>query len=217
MPKKYKSKLKRDVALRKLEALIDRVDFWNSNYSKYYRVDEVTLVGSLARNEQNVTDIDLCVKVSRTQEFSAVEHRNDYIKWRKEVLGYAPPRDFVSELYMYEFDVRRFIQNKDGRIDILQWDQLQPISLTMHPIVTLVHNGVLIFDCIFDAISKAKAITIEGALNIISGGVPEKPTATQGEYWESYCNSLSEYPDILREAILDRDSNTEHYVNCKNA
>ncbi|HFG1878670.1 TPA: hypothetical protein ACGF2C_003618, partial [Vibrio cholerae] len=70
MPKKYKTKLSFSTALNKLQQFLDRVEYWNTNYSKYYRVSDVVLLGSLARSESKVGDLDLCVNIERVQAFS---------------------------------------------------------------------------------------------------------------------------------------------------
>jgi predicted nucleotidyltransferase len=216
MPKKYKTKLRQEVALKKLKSAIERTVYWNENYSKFFHVEEATLVGSLARNEPNVGDIDLCVKVARTQQFSIEKYKKEYIKWRKDILDFAPPRDFSSTLNMYELDVTRFIQNKDGRIEILRWDQLPAISLTLMPIVTLVQNGKFIHDTLLTAISKAEAISHKRAEEIVASDIPEAPYEKKGIYWDSYCNSLSNFPISIRNMILERDNNVGNYQSFMN-
>jgi hypothetical protein len=217
LPKNYKSKMKNEVALKKLQALIDRMLFWNSNYAKFYRIEAATLVGSMAKNDQFIGDIDICMDVQRVREFCTNEQKSDYSEWRKEILGYAPPRDFSSGLHMYSLDVSRFAKNRDGRIDILWWNQLKPISLTMTPVVTLAQNGVLLFDSASKAISNAKPITLEQGQEIIKSGFPENPRELKGEYWDSYCDTLKKYPEEIRRCILERDNNTNNYLKYVNA
>jgi len=209
--------MKSKVALKKIQDVIDRISFWNSNHSKFYRVKSATLVGSMARNEVSIGDIDICMEVERVNEFCAHEEKEDYTNWRKEALGYAPPRDFSSGLHMYSLDVSRFVKNRDGRIDLLWWNQLNPISLTMTPIVNLVQNGILIFDSATRAISCAKPITLEQGKEIIESGFPENPRQLKGEFWDSYCNTLRVYPEEIRNYILERDNNKTNYHEHTNA
>ena len=199
------------VALKKLQSAVDRIVHWNKNYANFFRVEDVYLVGSLAKNELNVGDIDLCVRVERTKNFKASESKKEYTKWRKEELGFAPPRDFLSGLSMFQLDVTRYIKNRDGRIELLMWDELPIISLTMKPIVAIVQNGKLVHETLLDAIALAKPITIERAEEIISSNIPVPPMETEGEFWASYCNSLNNIPIDIRGKILERDKNFQHY------
>ncbi len=70
LPKKYKTKLSFSTAIHKQQQFLDRVEYWNANYSKYYRVSDVILLGNLARSESKVGDLDLCVNIERVQAFS---------------------------------------------------------------------------------------------------------------------------------------------------
>ncbi len=196
---------------------MERLEFWNKNYSRYYRVEEAALVGSMARNETSFGDIDLCVKVNRTQEFKVHDHRDEYIEWRKEVLGYAPPRDFSAEIGMYELDVSRFIKSRDGRIEILRWVQFPVICLTMNPFVKLVENGNCLINSVTEVMSKSTVITDEQAIDIVNNGVPENPSDKKGVFWQSYCNTLAKFPVHIRNMILERDSNIKHYECFANA
>jgi predicted nucleotidyltransferase len=133
LPKKYKSKLSKNVAYKKLQEILLRIKGWNELHSNYYEIEEVALVGSLAREGEKFGDIDICMKIKRSRDFSPVECKKKYIEYRKEVLGYAPPRGWSAELGIFELDVSRFVKNKDGRIEMLRWDQLDPICLTLRP------------------------------------------------------------------------------------
>ena len=171
----------------------------------------------MARNESRVGDIDLCVRTERARIFSKQAVRDEYIEWRETELGYAPPRDYRGLLNMFERDALRFIKNRDGRIETLQWDQIPVISLTMKPIVKLVTDGIFQFKSISEAIASAKPIPINKAMEIITQGVPEKPYQTKGVYWESYCESLNNYPEAIRKKVLQRDSYEKHYNDYKKA
>lgn len=211
MPKKYKSKLSKAVAYKKLQEILLRIKSWNELHSNYYEIEEVALVGSLARDGEKFGDIDICMKIKRSREFSPLECKEEYIKYRKEMLGYAPPRDWSAELSTFELDVSRFVKNKDGRIEMLRWDQFDPICLTLKPYVKLVDNSICVVRSV-DDIEKNRAIFTESqALDIVKSGTPENPRNIKGEYWDSYCFSLELYPEFIREAILERDSHQDAY------
>jgi predicted nucleotidyltransferase len=216
LPKKYKTKLHQKVALKKLQSAVDRILYWNKNYAKYFCVKDVFLFGSLARNEIQVGDIDICVRFEQIKNSNSMEHKNEYIKWRKKELGFAPPRDFSSTLGMFELDVRKYVKNRDGRIELILWDQLGGISLTMKPIVEIVHNGKLVHETLLDAIALAKPITIEQAEAIIAKNIPEPPWEKKGVIWESYCNALNNYPANVMDKILERDNNAQYYEEFMN-
>ncbi|GGX62476.1 hypothetical protein [Saccharospirillum salsuginis] len=206
MPKNFKTKMKKGVALKKLQDLIDRIEYWNKHYATYFKVQSATLVGSLARNQEVIGDIDVCMQVQRAKEFSAQENKESYIEWRKSLLGYAPPRDYNAQLNMYELDVTRYVKNRDGRIEILRNDQLGPISLTMNPISSIVNGGSIISSSASEVVMNALPITNEKAIELINSGIPRRPAEAKGEYWNSYCCSLSRYSDVHRELILKRDN-----------
>lgn len=206
MPKRFTTKMTKAVALKKLSALLDRVSKWNSDYARYFGIDNVVLVGSLARNESSVGDIDLCLRLSRNGSASCLDKKNEYIEWREIELGLKPPRDWRGELDMYEIDPLRYIKARDSRIELLSWDQLDFISLTLNPIVTLVEDGKLKFDSPAEAIANAKSISMQQAVNIIqSGQIRHFSKTNDDEYWKSYCSSLSKFPVPVRDMILARD------------
>ena len=211
LPKKYKSKLSRTIAYKKLREILSRINTWNELHSKYYEIEQAALVGSLARDGEKFGDIDICMKIRRSRQFSPTECKKEYIKWREEVLGYAPPRDFFVELGTFELDVSRFVKNRDGRIDILRWDQFDPICLTLNPYIKLIENRICVISSV-DEIEKSRTIFTESqALDIVKGGIPENPLDKKGEYWDSYCCSLKLYPEFIRKAVLERDNNQEAY------
>ena len=114
MPKKYSSKISKAVAYKKLQGILERLKDWNELYSSYYEIEEAALVGSLARDGEKFGDIDVCLKIRRSQQFSYSDCKNDYIKWREQVLGYKPPAPYSSaERCMFETDVSRFIKSSD--------------------------------------------------------------------------------------------------------
>ncbi|WP_415721711.1 nucleotidyltransferase domain-containing protein [Photobacterium ganghwense] len=209
MPKNYKNKMSHSTAVRKLEAFIERVQYWNENYSKYYRVVDVVLLGSLARNETKVSDIDLCVKIERTMGFQVNEHKSDYLVWRKDVLGYAAPDDYFKQVNMFETDVTRYLKARDGRYDVLRWGELVGLSLTLDPIVTLVSEGALQYESIEVALENASSISHDRAISIVEAGALSRKEV----YWDSYCNALSKFPPFVREAILKRDNCQSEYLS----
>ncbi|MCL1080069.1 hypothetical protein D5R81_18745 [Parashewanella spongiae] len=211
MPKQYKTKLSKPVAHKKLFGLLERIQFWNNEYSEYYQIEKAALVGSLTRDGERFGDIDVCIDLKRSKKFNPADHSEDYIYWRQEVLGYAPPRDFFAELSMYDKDVFRFVKNKDGRIELLRWNQFDPICLTLKPFVTLVENGVCLVNSISDLAKNKNSFTAEQALELVKNDTPHKPNEICGIYWDSYCQSLSVYPASIRNAILKRDSAQERY------
>lgn len=85
MPVKYKTKLTHKVALKKLEQAVERALYWNKHYSEFYYIEDMVLVGSMARGESRVGDIDICVRVNRAKEFSLMDARDKYVHWRLEV------------------------------------------------------------------------------------------------------------------------------------
>jgi len=212
LPKKYKSKLTKVVAYKKLEGVLLRLKTWNEQHSNYYKIEEAALIGSLARDGESFGDIDICMKIKRSREFSPSKSKNDYIRWREQVLGYKPPvSESSAERGMFELDVGRYIKNRDGRIDMLRWDQFQPICLTLQPYVKLVEKCFSIVDSV-EYIEKQRAtFSKEQALEVVNSGLPEKPYDTKGIYWESYCSALNRYPSFIRYAVLERDSYVEPY------
>ncbi len=212
MPKKYSSKISKAVAYKKLQGILERLKDWNELYSSYYEIEEAALVGSLARDGEKFGDIDVCLKIRRSKQFSYSDCKNDYIKWREQVLGYKPPVAYSSaERCMFETDVSRFIKNSDGRIEMLRWDQFEPICLTLQPFIKLVENGRVIVTDIKTLENHRSTFSEEQALEIVKNGVPEDPRDIKGIYWESYCSALKLYPSFIRDAILDRDSHREAY------
>lgn len=209
MPKKYKTKMQLNTATKKLQAFMDRAKFWNENYSKYYRITDVVLLGSLARKENKVSDIDLCVKVERVQGFGLQEHLSRYLAWRKDVLGYAVPVDFGAQISSFESDVTRYLKAKDGRYDVLRWRELAGLSLTLDPQVTLIRNGIAQYESAELAIEEAASISQENALSLIEDGAVSR----EDVYWESYCNALSKFPSFVRDAILERDESQQEYLS----
>lgn len=215
MPKKYSSKISKAVAYKKLQGILERLKDWNELYSFYYEIEEAALVGSLARDAEKFGDIDICLKIRRSQQFSYSDCKNDYIKWREQVLGYKPPAAYSSaERCMFETDVSRFIKNSDGRIEMLRWDQFEPICLTLQPFIKLVENGRVVVTDIKTLENHRSTFSEEQALEVVKNGVPEGPREIRGIYWESYCAALKLYPAFIREAILDRDSHREAYEAC---
>ncbi|EJL8267733.1 hypothetical protein NM215_002653 [Vibrio cholerae] len=207
MPKNYRSKVSKAVAYKKLQGVLERLNDWNELYSSYYEIEEAALVGSLARGGEKFGDIDVCLKIRRSQQFSYSDCKNDYIKWREQVLGYKPPAPYSSaERCMFETDVSRFIKNSDGRIEMLRWDQFEPICLTLQPFIKLVENGRVIVANVEELEGHRITFTAEQALDIVKSGVPENPRGTEGIYWESYCAAQKLYPAFIRDAILDRDA-----------
>lgn len=190
---------------------------WNELYSSYYEIEEAALVGSLARDGEKFGDIDVCLKIRRSQQFSYSDCKNDYIKWREQVLGYKPPAPYSSaERCMFETDVSRFIKSSDGRIEMLRWDQFEPICLTLQPFIKLVGNSSVVVTDIEKLENHRTTFSEEQALEIVKNGVPEGPREIKGIYWESYCSALKLYPRFIRDAILKRDSLKsayEAYVN----
>ncbi|RLV57816.1 hypothetical protein D5018_20550 [Parashewanella curva] len=211
MPKFYKTKLTKPVAHKKLLGLLERIQFWNNEYSEYYQIEKAALVGSLARDGDRFGDIDICIDLKRSKKFNPAAHSEDYINWRQEVLGYAPPRDFFAELGMFDKDLFRFVKNRDGRIELLRWNQFDPICLTLQPYVILVENGIGIVNSISDIESNKKCFTTEQALELVKNDTPHHPNEISGIYWDSYCQSLSVYPASIRNAILKRDSAKKRY------
>ncbi|EGR1136727.1 hypothetical protein [Vibrio cholerae] len=207
VPKNYRSKVSKAVAYKKLQGVLERLNDWNELYSSYYEIEEAALVGSLARGGEKFGDIDVCLKIRRSQQFSYSDCKNDYIKWREQVLGYKPPAPYSSaERCMFETDVSRFIKSSDGRIEMLRWDQFEPICLTLQPFIKLVENGRVIVANVEELETHRITFTAEQALDIVKSGVPENPRGTEGIYWESYCAALKLYPAFIRDAILDRDA-----------
>lgn len=213
LPKKYKTKLSFATALNKLQQFLDRVEYWNANYSKYYCVSDVVLLGSLARSEPKVGDLDLCVNVKRVQAFSPLEKKEEYREWRSSTLGYAPPSSYGDELYMFQTDVIRFIKARDGRYDVLQWHELPNLSLTLDPLIKLVNNGELQYDNAKEAVANAACIEPEEINSTI-----EKGALSRKNYEISvYCNALSKFPEQVRDAILERDKcHNEYYAYMEN-
>ncbi|MFB2675205.1 hypothetical protein ACE02S_19790 [Shewanella xiamenensis] len=215
VPKKYSSKISKAVAYKKLQGILERLKDWNELYSSYYEIEEAALVGSLARDGEKFGDIDVCLKIRRSQQFSYSDCKNDYIKWREQVLGYKPPAPYSSaERCMFETDVSRFIKSSDGRIEMLRWDQFEPICLTLQPFIKLVENGRVVVTDIEKLEKHRSTFSEEQALEIVKNGVPENPRDIKGIYWESYCAALKLYPGFIRDAILDRDSHREAYEAC---
>ena len=48
-------------------------------------------------------------------------------------------------------------------------------------------------------------------MDIIGNDIPERANETSGIYWDSYCQSISIYPEPIRKAILQRDSTAKRY------
>ncbi len=171
----------------------------------------------MARDGEKFGDIDVCLKIRRSQQFSYSDCKNDYIKWREQVLGYKPPAPYSSaERCMFETDVSRFIKSSDGRIEMLRWDQFEPICLTLQPFIKLVGNSSVVVTDIEKLENHRTTFSEEQALEIVKNGVPEGPREIKGIYWESYCSALKLYPRFIRDAILKRDSLKsayEAYVN----
>lgn len=212
MPKNYSAKMSKAVAYKKLQGILERLKDWHELYSSYYEIEEAALVGSLARDAEKFGDIDICLKIRRSQQFSYSDCKNDYIKWREQVLGYKPPAAYSSaERCMFETDVSRFIKNSDGRIEMLRWDQFEPICLTLQPFIKLVENGRVVVTDIKTLENHRSTFSEEQALEIVKNGVPEDPRDIKGIYWESYYSALKLYPGFIRDAILDRDSHREAY------
>ncbi|MGT3802047.1 hypothetical protein [Vibrio cholerae] len=212
VPKNYRSKISKAVAYKKLQGILERLKDWNELYSSYYEIEEAALVGSLARGGEKFGDIDVCLKIRRSQQFSYSDCKNDYIKWREQVLGYKPPAPNSSaERCMFETDVCRFIKSRDGRIEMLRWDQFEPICLTLQPFIKLVENGRVVVTDIETLAKHRSTFSEEQALEIVKNGVPEGPREIKGIYWESYCSVLKLYPGFIRDAILDRDACKEAY------
>lgn len=201
MPKKYKKKLFYKTATKKLQGLLDRIQKWNSQYSKYYYVANAVMLGSLARKETSVSDIDICVQVKRTDQFEAEPNKIRYLFWRKETFGWAPPSDFYKECSMFETDVIRYLKSGDGRFDILYWDQLDGLSLTLDPMVNLVSNGEINYQTSELALENTLSITKRRAFEIVESGAVN----IKNMHWDSYCNTLKKYPKDIRLAILIRD------------
>lgn len=206
MPKYFQTKISRRIALKKLESLVERTAIWNDNYAKKCRVSDIVLVGSVARSEEKVGDVDVACEVEKIElKPGFYADLDEYLQWRKDVLGFAKPTDYHKQLHTVEADPLRFIKNGDGRIEILQWDQVELISLSLHPIVTLVKDGTFLFNSVENAIAAAKPITIAKAKNIIADGQPEKPDEIDGEYWTSYCITINHLPQEIGDLILERD------------
>jgi hypothetical protein len=166
----------------------------------------------LARGGKEFGDIDLCLKIRCSKQFSYSECKDDYIKWREQALGYKPPLiESAAERGMFELDVSRFIKNRDGRIEILRWDQFEPICLTLQPFIQLIENGRVFVTDVEKLEKHRSTFSEEQALEIVKNGVPEDPSEIKGIYWESYCSALKWYPGFIRDAILDRDSHREAY------
>ena len=207
MPKNYKTKLLYSTAVGKLQTFIDRAQYWNAHYSKYYRIVDVVLLGSLARNDTRVSDIDLCVKIERSMDFQHLEHKSDYLVWRKNVLGYADPNDFYEQLGMFEKDAIRYLKARDGRYDVLYWDQLAGLSLTLDPIVILIKNGVTQYKSAQEALRNCSGISHAQAQLMIEEGTVSR----RNMQLTPYCNALSKYPPFIREMILKRDNSEKEY------
>lgn len=216
MPKKYKSKLTKAVAYKKLEGVLSRLKTWNEKHSNYYVIEEAALIGSLARDGKNFGDIDICMKIKRSRQFSPMECKYEYIRWREQILGYKPPAiDSSAERGMFELDVGRYIKNRDGRIDMLPWDQFQPICLALRPYIKLVDNCLNIVDSVEDIEKHRATFSEKQAIEVVKNGVPENPCETKGLYWESYCSALARYPSFVRDAVLERDSYVDAYSKRK--
>ncbi|MGK0235925.1 MAG: hypothetical protein ACI9EK_002468 [Psychroserpens sp.] len=217
MPKKYQSKLTKDVAYKKLEGILFRIRSWNERYANYYVIDEAALIGSIATDGDRFGDIDLCIKIKRSKKFSHKECKYNYIKWREQILGFKPPESNSSaERGMFELDVSRYIKNRDGRIDLLPWNQFHPICLALRPYIKLVDNSLILVDSLTDIEKYRDTFSEEQAMEIIRNGTPEKPLDTNGIYWDSYCSALARYPSLIRNAVLERDSYVEAYSRCVN-
>lgn len=181
VPKNYRSKISKAVAYKKLQGILERLKDWNELYSSYYEIEEAALVGSLARGGEEFGDIDVCLKIRRSQQFSYSDCKNDYIKWREQVLGYKPPAAYsAAERCMFETDVSRFIKNSDGRIEVLRWDQFEPICLTLQPFIKLVENGRVIVTDIKTLENYRATFSEEQALEIVKNGLPEDPRDIKG-------------------------------------
>lgn len=166
----------------------------------------------MARGGEAFGDIDLCLKIRRSKQFSYSECKDDYIKWREQALGYKPPPiESGAERGMFELDVSRFIKNRDGRIEILRWNQFEPICITLQPFIKLVENCRVIATDVEKLERHRSTFSEEQALEIVKNGVPEDPSGIKGIYWESYCSALKLYPEFIRDVILDRDSYWEAY------
>jgi len=208
----YKTKISRQKAIQKLRNVVELAERWNNFGLKTFDIDRILLVGSLARNEEFVGDIDICVKTKR-HEFDNLELLDAYLEWRLDVLGYAVPRSSYKLMDTFSCDPLRFIKNRDGRIEQLTWDQRNAISLTMQPQILIFDEGMPIFDDVEVALDMAKPISLSKAKNII--GNKDGPTyysALGGFYLESYCRSLSVYPEHIRYIILDRDNSHQAYA-----
>ena len=206
MPKNYKTQIRREIAIKKLEGALQRANMWNKNHAWWIRIRTIVLVGSLARNSDVVGDVDLCIEIDRIKDPNEAE-RKDYFEWRKRVLGYAHPRD-VSGLMraIYSDDAIRYMKNKDGRLEMLQWAQLEVLSLSLTPIIPLMENGRLCSVDLDNLHLESKPISIDTATEYVSRNVPEKPRKQNDEFSESYCHTVSSYPEEVRNMILNRDA-----------
>lgn len=107
----YRTNISRSLALEKLNALIERADIWNKNYADNYRIYALFLYGSLARNADEVGHVDIVCQVLRTNLNSTVFREIDnYLQWRKDVLGYAIPQQHHLMLRTVSEDPLRFIK-----------------------------------------------------------------------------------------------------------
>ena len=185
---------------------MQRAELWNKNYAWWVQIKSIVLAGSLARNSDVVGDVDLCIEIDRVKNPSEVD-KQDYFEWRKRVLGYAQPRGVSGLLNaLYGDDALRHVKNKDGRIEALGWMQLEVLSLSLDPIISLMENGQLCCVDLDRLHLESKPVSIDTAAEYVSRNVPEKPRKQNDEFWESYCQTVSSYPEEVRNMILDRDS-----------
>ena len=207
MPKKFKTKIKREVAIKKLQGFMDRACLWNTrNYSSWH-VSDVVLLGSLSRGEDKVGDIDLCMRIRKNSKEHVIEDIDEYLLWREEHLGYAYPRQLYSVM---TDDLERYVTNSDGRIEILGWDQKDIINLTMNPYIYLMKDRILQFKDVRTALKSAAPITLMKAKEIIDGeGVFDFKKFNP--YVNDYYKTLSVYPREIREMIFSRDGSAKAY------
>jgi predicted nucleotidyltransferase len=201
--------LKRKTAIKKLDRILERVENWNQNFSKYTTINDIFLLGSLARQEDSVGDIDLCVNTEVRKNIKI--EADEYIEWRRKNLEY-----FNQYWYYWRFvndDPIRYIMDRDGRIEVLAWDQLGPIALTCDPYVRIIENGKRKFENAEQSLQNARSLDMETAKKIIfEHNLPEKQLKNDF-FWNSYRNTLMEYPLDIRLMILKRDGYTESDLN----
>ncbi|WP_394210973.1 hypothetical protein [Enterovibrio calviensis] len=205
MPKKYKQKISRKVAVKKLNAFMERVEYWNQNYARFFRFKDIVLLGSLARSEDKVGDIDICYKLERVGDEPIHESTDDYSEWRKRELGYAVPTNFFDLLTTFQSDLRRFAKNRDGRFEVMGWEQFEMISLNLEPFTYLMCDGVRKCGDVEELIENAKPITLCKALSLVASNVPPSPLHISGHELEEHFAFISCYPRAVLEAVLERD------------